>query len=772
MLDATSLFNESYYLSHNPDVMAAVSAGILPSGLQHFIDAGQFENRQPSAWFDPNFYLALYPDVSTAVSGGESTALQHFIDAGQFENRDPIAEFFTDIYLHRNPDIATAVKADLLTAYEHFVKSGQHEGRSPGPNFDATFYLTHHPDVAAFVRTGKISAVEHYLRFGASEGRAATEHNSLLALNDTLELGVLGARNLTGATSPGTSPQQYRFRVDSPSEVSLLLSRLSDEIDVTLYQDRNGNGTLDLSEAIATNTEPGTGAQLLNPVLNPGDYSLAIAAPNEATSYHLSLVTLPLANSYPNLTDNRELYPQNLGFLSSNILLSNVLEPNTAADIYQFSLDTTTPVQIALNGLTADVDLFLVQDSAETAQILAESITPGNQPETITQSALAPGTYSVWVKPVEGETNYHLSLSPAPSTASETRTLDLPPPIFHPNFGFGLVDAGAAVARVLGEPTPFPPVINPITNNDALDVINAPAVWNRGYTGEGVVVAVLDTGIDLTHRDLQGNLWVNVGEISRDGVDNDGNGFIDDFHGYDFVSGDGNPSFSHSTERHATHLAGIIGAHRNGIDGIFNGGIPFDVTGVAYNATLMPVRVLDDRQSFDEFEIAVANAIRYAVENGAQILNLSLGNLPGEPPTERIAEALRFARDRGVVAVFASGNEGPTRATQPADPAIRAAEGLGIAVGAVDRDRRVAPFSNPAGSAFGPYNFVVAPGVGIRSTTPNQSYFTLDGTSMAAPYVSGVVALMLQANPTLTPAQVEQILIETAQPQGITLAVA
>ncbi|HEY9835582.1 MAG TPA: S8 family serine peptidase, partial [Vampirovibrionales bacterium] len=719
MLDATRLFNESYYLSHNSDVMAAVGAGILTSGFQHFIEAGQFENRQPSAWFEPDFYLALYPDVSRAVSGGDTTAFKHFIEVGQFENRDPITEFFTEIYLDRNPDIATAVTADLLTAYEHFVTSGQAEGRSPGPNFDTAFYLTHHPDIAALVRTGQISAVEHYLLFGASEGRVATENNSPLALNDTLELGVLSTRNLTGTTSPQTSPQEYRFRVDRPSQISLLLSRLSDTLQVTLYQDHNGNHRLDVSEAIAADTEPGSGAKLLNRILTPGDYSLAIAAPNEITSYHLSLATLPLSNSYPNLTENQELYPQNLGSLSSDILLSNVVQSNQSAEIYPFTLDTTTPVQIELTGLTADVDLFLVQNSPETAEILASSTTPGTQPETITQTALEPGTYSVWVKPVAGETPYDLSLSPVNSTESKTRTLDLLPPIFDPNFGFGLVDAAAAVARVLGEPTPFPQVANPIINNYALEAINVPAVWNRGYTGEGVIVAVLDTGIDLTHRDLQQNLWVNVGETPGNGLDNDGNGFINDVHGYDFVEGDGNPSFPHSTERHGTHLSGIIGAQRNGIDGTFNGGVPFDVTGVAYNATLMPVRVLDDRQSFDQFEIAVANGIRYAVENGAQILNLSLGNLPGEPPTERIAEALRFARDRGVVAIFAAGNEGPARATQPADPAIRATQGLGIAVGAVDRDRRVAPFSNPAGSAFGAYPYLVAPGVSIRSTTPN-----------------------------------------------------
>ncbi len=762
MLDATSLFDESYYLSQNPDVMAAVTAGVFTRGLDHFMEAGQFENRQPSAWFEPNFYLALYPDVSTAVSRGETTALQHFINAGQFENRDPITEFFSDIYLDRNPDIATAVSSDYLTAYEHFVKSGQQEGRSPGPNFDAGFYLAHHPDVAAFVRTEKISAVEHYLLFGASEGRTATEPNPVVALHEIQELGVLRTQNRPRAVALENSPQLYRFRLETPSQVSLLLSRLSADSQVTLYQDRDGNRTLDLTEAIAVDTEPGTRAKLLNWRLNPGDYQVAIAAPKGETSYHLSLSTVAASNSSSTVIGNPELYPQDLGFLSSEILLNDFLEPDNPPHIYQFILDSTAPIEIELNGLTADVDLFLVENSHEKPQILAESTTPGNQPETISHSALAPGTYSVWVKPVEGETNYQLSLSSDTPTNLETRSLNIPPPIFDPNYGFGLVDAAAAVARVLEEPTPFPPVANPIANNYALDAIGAPAVWNRGYTGEGVVVAILDTGIDLTHRDLQGNFWVNVDETPSNGLDNDGNGFIDDVQGYDFVDGDGNPSFSRPSERHATHLAGIVGAQRNGIDGTVNGGLEFDVTGVAYNATLMPVRVLDDRQTFDEFEIAVANGIRYAVDNGARVLNLSLGNLPGEPPTERIAEALRFARDRGVVAVMASGNDASLGATGPADPAIRAVEGLGIAVGAVDRDRRVASFSNPAGSAFGPYNFVVAPGVGIRSTTPNQTYVPFDGTSMAAPFVSGVVALMLQANPNLTPAEVERILIETA----------
>jgi subtilisin family serine protease len=198
---------------------------------------------------------------------------------------------------------------------------------------------------------------------------------------------------------------------------------------------------------------------------------------------------------------------------------------------------------------------------------------------------------------------------------------------------------------------------------------------------------------------------------------------------------------------HGTHIAGTIAAENNG----------FGVTGVAYNATIMPVRVIDSEGGTIS---DIAAGIRYAADNGADVINLSLGGY--FPSTER-EEAIRYASDRGVVVVMAAGNEG---ASQPVYPA-RYATDWGIAVGAVDSNKTLANFSNRAGATV--LDYVVAPGVDILSTTPGNSYQSFDGTSMAAPHVAGVAALVLSANPNLTPAEVESLLTQTANRTGITV---
>jgi subtilisin family serine protease len=307
-----------------------------------------------------------------------------------------------------------------------------------------------------------------------------------------------------------------------------------------------------------------------------------------------------------------------------------------------------------------------------------------------------------------------------------------------------LVDAAAAVAGAVGESSPFPEVAELGGNNWGLDGVNAPEAWAQGYTGQGVVVAVVDSGVDYNHSDLSGNIWVNSGEIADNGVDDDGNGFIDDVRGWDFFDGDNDPMDS---DVHGTHIAGTIAAENNG----------FGVTGVAYNATIMPVRVIDSEGGTIS---DIAAGIRYAADNGADVINLSLGGY--FPSTER-EEAIRYASDRGVVVVMAAGNEG---ASQPVYPA-RYATDWGIAVGAVDSNKTLANFSNRAGAT--PLDYVVAPGVDILSTTPGNSYQSFDGTSMATPHVAGVAALILSANPNLTPAEVESLLTQTANRTGITV---
>ncbi|MDX2212097.1 MAG: S8 family peptidase [Oculatellaceae cyanobacterium bins.114] len=318
-------------------------------------------------------------------------------------------------------------------------------------------------------------------------------------------------------------------------------------------------------------------------------------------------------------------------------------------------------------------------------------------------------------------------------------------------WGYGLVNAAAAVASVAGQGE-FPDVTNLDGTRWGLDLVKAPEVWAQGYTGQGVTVAVLDEGVDYTHPALSNNIWSNADEIADNGIDDDRNGFIDDVRGWNFVDNNNDPDDSGG---HGTHVAGTIAASQEGLG----------VTGVAYNARIMPVRVLGSEGGTDD---GVALGICYAVENGADIINMSLGRFLGGPLSPDVQAALRVARDRGVVVVIAAGNErqslGATRSQKYTS--FIGTYDLGISVGSITSRRQVNSFSNPAGNS--PSAFFVAPGFDIRSTIPGDSYFYDSGTSMATPHVAGVVALMLSANPDLTPDQIEDILAATAN-RGLSL---
>ncbi|QZZ20986.1 S8 family serine peptidase [Leptothermofonsia sichuanensis E412] len=425
----------------------------------------------------------------------------------------------------------------------------------------------------------------------------------------------------------------------------------------------------------------------------------------------------------------------NIGALgSSPVSLSDSVGNTDRNDFYQFSVGSTVNFNLVLTGMTADADVQLL--SAGGA-VLQSSTNPRNLDESITRTLNA-GTYYVRVYQYSGNTNYTLTLSAAGSTSS------FPAPAgFNSTYGYGLVDASAAVAGAIGQ-SPFPAVANLGGNNWNLDQINAPEVWARGYTGQGVVVAVIDTGVDYTHPDLSANIWINTREIPGNGIDDDGNGFIDDIRGWDFVQRDNTPT---DPNGHGTHVAGTIAAVNNS----------FGATGVAYNAQIMPVRVLDANGSGNSANIAAG--IRYAVNNGADVINLSLGG----GFSSDIQAAIQYATQLGAMVVMASGNESQS---QPGYPA-RLATQYGIAVGAVDRNNKVAGFSNSAGSS--PLNYVVAPGVSVYSTTPNNTYRSYSGTSMATPHVAGVAALILSANPNLSPAEVTTLLAGTANPNRVTV---
>jgi subtilisin len=340
------------------------------------------------------------------------------------------------------------------------------------------------------------------------------------------------------------------------------------------------------------------------------------------------------------------------------------------------------------------------------------------------------------------------SATPYTETASETAVVGATfAGGFDSVYGYGLVDAAAAVSQALSlYRHTFPDVDNLREMTWGNDAVNAPEVWQQGYTGHGIVVAVIDDGVDINHEDLQQNIWRNPYEIENNGIDDDANGYVDDIYGWNFGIGEYNNDVRPGgpNNDHGTHVAGTIAAANNGIG----------MTGVAYNAQIMALRMGTGNEEGGFVNAGnLAEAIRYAVDNGARVINMSLG----WTDSAELRAAFAYAADHHVITITSAGNASEPAPGVPANYAVD----YGISVGAVDRFGQIADFSNWAGT--NPHmQHVVAPGVEVYSTLPDNAYGYKDGTSMAAPHVAGVVALMLSANPYLTASDVREILTSTA----------
>lgn len=267
--------------------------------------------------------------------------------------------------------------------------------------------------------------------------------------------------------------------------------------------------------------------------------------------------------------------------------------------------------------------------------------------------------------------------------------------------------------------------------------IDAPEAWDITTGNRSTIVAVIDTGVDYNHPDLAANIWTNPDEIPGDGIDNDGNGYVDDVHGYDFVNHDADPM---DDQGHGTHVAGTIGA-------VGNNGV--GVAGINWQVQIMALKFLDATGSGSTSD--AIDALNYAVANGATIVNASWG---GDPYSQALYDAIRNARDAGVIFVAAAGNNGANNDQAPFYPAGYDLANI-IAVAATDRNDRLASFSNYGATTVD----LAAPGVDILSTKPNNTYQTASGTSMAAPHVAGVAALVRGLHPDWTYQQViDQVL--------------
>ncbi len=310
--------------------------------------------------------------------------------------------------------------------------------------------------------------------------------------------------------------------------------------------------------------------------------------------------------------------------------------------------------------------------------------------------------------------------------------------------------------------------------------IQAPAAWDLAWGDPSVVIAVIDTGVNYRHADLESQMWCNPGEseldpstdrcscdtpLAANGIDDDGNGYVDDCRGYRFegIIRNNDPQDGHD---HGTFVAGIAAAATNNpnvrMPGRYEG-----VAGIGRNARIMALRVLNESGVGYTFDIA--EAIDYAAANGAQIINLSLTYPPSlsdkSDDAQILQRAVAYARGRDVLVVAASGNEGYPGVSYPAKIA-----GV-LAVGASTSNDDRAYFSN-----YGARLDLVAPGVAIfgvlrQPDDHTYGYYGGDpasssGTSFAAPHVAGVAALVRSLRPDLSEAAVHDLFLQTADDVG------
>lgn len=295
MLTIEQLFDEEFYLTQNPAVRDAVEAGVLNSGLEHFINFGQFEDRDPSPIFDTSFYLQTNTDVAGLVQASETTAVGHFLDVGQFEDRDPHPLFDTNFYLS-DSELAAALEAAGLTAIEHFINFGQFEGRDPSVLFDTNFYLQQNPEVEGLINDGLFeSAIQHFIEVGLQENSLSTPPeltDSLFAIDG--DFGSLGSSEVSDFVGNEDPVDIYSFLLDTPSNLQVVLGGLTGDADLELIEDFNGNNVIDSLEIFATSKQLGDRDEQINTDLLPqGNYFVRVSQFEGDTNYNLSVLASP-----------------------------------------------------------------------------------------------------------------------------------------------------------------------------------------------------------------------------------------------------------------------------------------------------------------------------------------------------------------------------------------------------------------------------------------------------------------------------------------------
>lgn len=278
---------------------------------------------------------------------------------------------------------------------------------------------------------------------------------------------------------------------------------------------------------------------------------------------------------------------------------------------------------------------------------------------------------------------------------------------------------------------------NPRQKNKGFDM-NAINAWKISKGSKHIKVAVIDSGVQYDHPDLKDNMWINTKELNgQTGIDDDQNGFIDDIYGYDFANDDANPMDDHG---HGTHVAGIIGALHNGKG----------IMGLAPNVTLLPIKFLDKNNNGDT--VGALKSIDYAIKAGVQVINASWGS---EDDDEALHDAFKAAHNEGIICIAASGNSHKDNDKIKMIPANYPET---IAVAAFQENGFKKYTSNWGLETV----HTVAPGDEILSTDLHSGYRVRSGTSMAAPFVTGMVVLFLAKNADLNFEQIEDRILRTS----------
>ena len=279
--------------------------------------------------------------------------------------------------------------------------------------------------------------------------------------------------------------------------------------------------------------------------------------------------------------------------------------------------------------------------------------------------------------------------------------------------------------------------------------MSMPSAWDYTTGSSSLIVAIIDTGINYNHPDLAANIWTNTKEIPGNGIDDDGDGVIDDVHGYNAITDSGDPMDDNG---HGTHCAGTIG-------GVGNNGT--GVAGINWNVKLLPVKFLSSSGSGSLWDAVKAlQYVRKLKDRGEPIV-LSSNSWGGGGYYQTLYDEINASRNSGLLFVAAAGNSGINSDASPQYPAAYDLDNI-VSVAAIDSNGAIASFSNYGATTVD----IGAPGVGISSTWFDGSYKSLSGTSMATPHVSGALALFKAYSGALTASQLKAVLLNSALPNS------